>query len=102
MSEIISMIEIKVRKAADEEPSRRQIGFCISDEEIYPDRRINFGKRYCKTNQNVVYYHAECVDEECVFHGSDRAENYRRWAGSDGCSVRNCVSLRSRRGKNFA
>jgi hypothetical protein len=37
MSEIISMIEIKVRKAADEEPPRRQIGFCISDEEIYPE-----------------------------------------------------------------
>ena len=36
-SEKISMIEIKVRKAAEEEQSQRQIGFCVSDKEIYQE-----------------------------------------------------------------
>ena len=37
MSEKISMIEINVRKAAEEEQSQRQIGFCVSDKEINPE-----------------------------------------------------------------
>lgn len=37
MSEKIGLIEINLRKAADEEPPRRQIGFCVSDEEVYPE-----------------------------------------------------------------
>ena len=39
MSEKISLIEIKLRKAAEESEERpmRQIGFCVSDEEVYPE-----------------------------------------------------------------
>ena len=38
MSEKIGLIEINLRKAAeDEEPPRRQIGFCVSSEEVYPE-----------------------------------------------------------------
>lgn len=37
MSEKISMIEINIRKATDEEPPHRQIGFYVSDEEINPE-----------------------------------------------------------------
>lgn len=40
MSEKISMIEIRVRKASEEEPPQRQIGFCIyedNDKKEYPE-----------------------------------------------------------------
>ena len=39
MGEQVSMIEIRVRRAAEEEPPRRQIGFCVSgeDDEVYPE-----------------------------------------------------------------
>ena len=37
MSEKIGLIEINLRKAAGEEPPCRQIGFCVSDEEVYPE-----------------------------------------------------------------
>ena len=42
MSEKISMIEINVRKAAEEEQSQRQIGFCVSDKEIYQEEETDY------------------------------------------------------------
>ena len=42
MSEKIRLIEINLRKAAeDEEPPHRQIGFCVSSEEVYPEEETN-------------------------------------------------------------
>ena len=44
MSEKISMVEIRLRRAAEEEPPRRQIGFCIpedDDEKDYPEEENN-------------------------------------------------------------
>ena len=39
MGEQVSMIEIRVRRATEEEPPRRQIGFYVSeeDDEVYPE-----------------------------------------------------------------
>lgn len=41
-SEKISMIEIKVRKATEEDQPQRQIGFCVSNEEIYPEEETDY------------------------------------------------------------
>ena len=41
-SEKISIIEIKVRKAAEEDQSQRQIGFCVSDKEIYQEEETDY------------------------------------------------------------